>query len=362
MGDVDIWTIVMNLSCFIIAGSIHEFAHAFSAARLGDDTARLQKRLSVNPLYHVDLIGTIVLPIISILSNLPLLGWMRPVPINVLKLQSKRGIREALAIVSFAGPYSNLLQALFSFLALKLLFYFAPVNPHPIYVASILFVQSYCSINMILMFFNLLPLPPLDGGAIAVYLLSAIVKDYSKKTKIEDAFESIRKYGIIILYLLAFSGFLARFLRYGVNAIFKFLNMINIPIMVLFFTVALIPLLIFILTYKRSTYFSNNEKIVLSSKKNHTSKIKRGDNLFSQSCNTVNGQQARALYHRLSSGQPFNEKEDSIIIKNYKNELSPSTVGQCSEQDFNESDNYCKKCELFGHCLLRAIDKIIKFQ
>tara|TARA_R110000850_G_scaffold67188_8_gene149707 strand:- start:1035 stop:1700 length:666 start_codon:yes stop_codon:yes gene_type:complete len=150
----------------LLAVTIHEVAHGLAAQRLGDDTAARAGRLSLNPLKHVDPMGTVVLPAMLMLMKLPPFGWAKPVPVNFSRLNSPR---RDMAIVAAAGPASNLVMALIwvslLWLHLKLA---QPAQALSLFgEMCVLGVQ----INLVLMILNLLPVPPLDGGRIAVGLL-----------------------------------------------------------------------------------------------------------------------------------------------------------------------------------------------
>ncbi len=145
---------------FLFALCFHEFAHGFVAKMRGDNTAEMMGRLTMNPMAHVDWVGTVALPIMAILFGLPLFGWAKPVPVNPRNLKDPKN---DMFWVALAGPLSNILLFFVGLLAFGLSFHFwgqavnAPINQMLI---------TFLFINLILAFFNLLPLHPLDGGKV----------------------------------------------------------------------------------------------------------------------------------------------------------------------------------------------------
>jgi Zn-dependent protease len=159
---------------------LHEIAHGYSAYRFGDDTAKRAKRLSLNPIPHIDIIGTIILPIGLFIMGLPLFGWAKPVPVNPNNF-TKGNPRKAFAVVSLAGVAVNfiLIIIMFSISSIMLKFpYFSEVLMQessrildsPVFPSPIVFFQI-AGINIMLMVFNLLPFPPLDGYNFLVSVL-----------------------------------------------------------------------------------------------------------------------------------------------------------------------------------------------
>jgi hypothetical protein len=144
---------------FIVGGTCHEFCHAWTAYRLGDPTSREMGRMTLNPLVHIDPIGTILFPLINAMVGGVLIGWMRPVPVNPFNLL--RGRRDML-LVSLAGPFANLFLAFLGFLV-AYGFYWA-TGEIPIGI------NYWIILNLALAFFNLLPIPPLDGSSIVDYV------------------------------------------------------------------------------------------------------------------------------------------------------------------------------------------------
>ncbi|WP_068072965.1 site-2 protease family protein [Novosphingobium lentum] len=154
----------------VIAIVFHEVAHGLVARMLGDPTAAEQRRLSLNPLRHVDLVGTIILPGMLALAKAPVFGWAKPVPVNKWRL---RNPRRDMMLVGAAGPASNLVLALIGAVLLGLLVRFSTTTAQP--GAVVLFVaenlKNFLAINVFLALFNLLPLPPFDGSHIVEGLL-----------------------------------------------------------------------------------------------------------------------------------------------------------------------------------------------
>jgi len=149
------------VAIFLVVGfPVHEFAHAFAAYRLGDNTARLFGRLTLNPMVHLDPIGAIVLVASAFLGSGFFIGWAKPTPVNPAML---RGGRRSDAIVAAAGPVSNLLMATAAAIVLRILVAVVDVPSEPVaFAANVLLFFVY--INVALFIFNLVPIPPLDGS------------------------------------------------------------------------------------------------------------------------------------------------------------------------------------------------------
>jgi Zn-dependent protease len=156
---------VLNLVVLLLSLTFHEFFHAWSAWRLGDDTAARMGRLTLNPVPHIDLLGTILLP----LMNAPI-GWAKPVPVNPSKFDRRFRMGTGDILVSAAGPLSNLLLGLVAAILLGLLARFAPdlVSRD---TPGLALLQRFMIVNAGLAIFNLLPIPPLDGGHVAEHLM-----------------------------------------------------------------------------------------------------------------------------------------------------------------------------------------------
>jgi Zn-dependent protease len=189
LNDIDPLSVAIGFGVLLISLTIHEAAHAWTADRLGDRTARLLGRVSLNPLVHIDLIGTVVLPLIAIVSHLPLIGWAKPVPVNTRNLGHPR---RDFMIVAAAGPISNILQAV---VAAAILRGISMGGTPERWIEAVLFYAI--QINLLLAFFNLIPVPPLDGGNVLMGLLPP---------RAAATYAHLRQYGFLVLYALMLTG------------------------------------------------------------------------------------------------------------------------------------------------------------
>jgi Zn-dependent protease len=187
-------SIVIPLVIVLLSLTIHEAAHAWTADRLGDPTARMLGRVSLNPVVHIDWLGTILLPLIAAFSNLPILGWAKPVPVDTSKLRQPR---RDFTLVAAAGPFSNLLQAI----VLAVVFHTLPLEGMTLFgLHWPNVVRLAVDINLLLMVFNLLPVPPLDGGNVLSGLLPPSAA---------EVFVRMQPFGFLILYALLLTGMLS---------------------------------------------------------------------------------------------------------------------------------------------------------
>jgi Zn-dependent protease len=206
--NIDPIAVAVSFGVLLLSLTIHEAAHAWTADKLGDPTARALGRVSLNPLVHIDWIGTVLLPIIAAVSHLPLIGWAKPVPVM---LRNLRHPRRDFMLVAAAGPISNLLQAVVAAVLLRLVWNPALGN-EPGLAATVLFLAV--QINLLLAFFNLIPVPPLDGGNVMLGLLPP---------KLAVSYSNLRQYGFIILYALMFTGAASAFITPPTNFLMRIL-------------------------------------------------------------------------------------------------------------------------------------------
>jgi len=195
LADVTIAQILIGFTVLLFSLTVHEMAHAWVADRFGDPTARGLGRVSLNPLVHADPIGTVVFPLLAAFSGIPLIGWAKPVPVRVGRLRHPR--RDAV-LVAAAGPASNLGLAAGAAVALMLL----PVTPVTIGQPNVSVpLASLCGraleINVLLAVFNMIPIPPLDGGNVLGGLLPV---------GLARQFDVLRPYGFLLIYALMLSG------------------------------------------------------------------------------------------------------------------------------------------------------------
>lgn len=177
------------LPIFLISLSVHEFAHAILAYKFGDNTAKKEGRLTLNPIKHLDLVGSIIMPILAFTSGFMLIGWAKPVPVN---RGNFKNVRRDDAIVSLAGPFSNLVLAAFSYLIYSLIVSSGIDLNNTftnIFRLTILF-------NIFLFCFNLLPIPPLDGSHVLYDIFP---------NKLTAKFLRLGIYGTLLLFAFIYS-------------------------------------------------------------------------------------------------------------------------------------------------------------
>jgi Zn-dependent protease len=176
----------------LFAVTVHEAAHGWVADRLGDPTARILGRLTLNPIKHIDWLGTVLVPMVLVLTTGFVFGWAKPVPVNKYNLKHPR---RDWALVSVAGPVSNLLMAILWAGVAKLGMMFLGVGLPALFVIYV--GKAGIAINLMLGILNLIPIPPLDGG----HAVSSLLPSQAAKQ-----FDKLEPYGFFILIFLLFSG------------------------------------------------------------------------------------------------------------------------------------------------------------
>lgn len=195
LSAADLRQALIFVLCLVVATAFHEFAHAYVADRLGDPTPGREGRVTLNPLAHADPVGTLALPAMAGLLHLPVFGWGRPVMTQPRYYTRRFSMRAGMAMVSFAGPLANLVQAALTLGVIKLLMVAGVARPGLFEV-----LVTFFMLNVTLAFFNLLPVHPLDGGKILAWMLPA---------RFEHIDELLARYGwTILLALMLIPGLL----------------------------------------------------------------------------------------------------------------------------------------------------------
>jgi Zn-dependent protease len=184
---------LIQIPVLIFSVIIHEVAHGRTAEAFGDDTARVMGRLTLNPIPHIDLFWTIIMPAVLFLSGMPVLGGAKPVPVNPYRLNDPD---RDMIWVSLAGPLSNFALAIIAAVGIFLLKHFV-ISDNPFILASYYILNSFLIINVILPVFNLFPVPPLDGSKVLMGILPS---------NMSYQFSKLEPYGFIIIIFLFYTG------------------------------------------------------------------------------------------------------------------------------------------------------------
>ena len=195
MQDINLVQVLIAFLVLVFSLTVHESAHAWTAGRLGDPTGRRLGRVSLNPAAHVDPVGTLLFPLLAMITHLPIIGWARPVPVDARYLRNPR--RDFLFIAA-AGPLSNLALAVVAAAVLRAV----PAGPEAIgrmaVAAPLALVASVgLQINLLLAIFNMIPVPPLDGSSVVAGLVPE---------RVAAGLDRLRPYGFLVLYGLMLTG------------------------------------------------------------------------------------------------------------------------------------------------------------
>ena len=193
---MNIGTALLVYVVLLFSLTVHEFAHAFMANKMGDPTARNMGRMTFNPIAHIDIVGTVIFPLIMLFTAVPLFGWAKPVPVNPYNLKNPR--KDNLWIAS-AGPISNFIMAGILIIVYKNFASVAGFLPQAVAYPLGVMIFYGAILNAILGVFNFLPIPPLDGSRV----VSGILPE-----ELAEKYEMFEPFGFIILYALLFLGVL----------------------------------------------------------------------------------------------------------------------------------------------------------
>lgn len=339
-------TIVGGFIVFIIAGSIHEFAHAFVAYMQGDNTAKNEGRLTLNPLSHISIFGTIIFPLFGALTGFPVIGWMKPVPVSLYNLKDGS---KGHALVAFAGPFSNLIQAALGLIILKGVYLLSAILPSSVANFIYTYGMMYIHINLLLMAFNLLPIPPLDGNWILMHFSPPSIKEVLYR---------LSQYGIIILYLLIVFKVLRFYLSFASKLSYLAMSMvINSPFIFSFIPLIFCILITFFLFRGSIIHFAKTGKNRIDMKASYVKQAKK--DMVNKMAHSSLLNSYISIIDKLKSEEMLDEKELKMV-KELKENLPQRDSSVCDEADFNHNDDYCQSCDSFKICIIRMVEALGK--
>ena len=202
MPGLDVSQLVIVFVVLLFSLTVHESAHAWSAARFGDPTAQRLGRISLNPAVHVDPVGTLLLPLVAFATGAPIIGWAKPVPVNARNLVHPR---QDFLFIAAAGPASNLGLAAVASLVMRIV----PVSPVELGIGPPMPIWAIAAtlfeVNLLLAVFNMVPVPPLDGGNVLAGLLPDELATWYDRV--------FRPWGFLVLYVLLLTGLLSQLIN-----------------------------------------------------------------------------------------------------------------------------------------------------
>lgn len=301
---------------FIISGTFHEVLHGWSAFRLGDSTAHNLGRINLNPLAHIDPIGTVLFPLINLFYGGFLIGWMKPVPVVPWNL---RNPRKDFLLVSLAGPFANIFLGATGVLIASVL----PFSLKLSYPVVVRFMEYWITINFFLAIFNLLPIPPLDGSSIV---------DFVRKDA-RESYHSQGFLGIIVLYAILFSG---GFRLIGQGVVFVAVFLLSHPLFNGVLLSVLLGLLLLFLAHTAPRTKTRRSPPANQELKEHF-------------------ERARRIAGLLRRGEEISPSDREILeaLKRDRGDGKPL----CSSLSFHERNSLCPPCPNFKRCLLRFIEE-----
>ena len=209
---VIIWAVPVLFSVIL-----HEVSHGWVAYKLGDDTAKRMGRLTLNPIPHIDILGTVILPLIMIIAGGPVFGWAKPVPYNPHNFDRHINPKDGAMWVALAGPVLNLILAFISSFILVLTAKWFSGLPSVFYYSLIQLFKALVIINIVLACFNLIPIPPLDGSKVLMRFLPS---------KYESYYVMMERYGFLVIIILLATGAFSTLIWVPVNFLYNYFTVI----------------------------------------------------------------------------------------------------------------------------------------